>query len=41
MFYELWQRRVEWLGEGGLVIGYGGFGNDEFLMLPFANETTN
>ena len=41
MFYELLQQGVEWLGEGCLVIGDRGFGNDEFLMSPFPNVTTN
>eukprot|EP00961_Rhodomonas_salina_P080452 1082489-Rhodomonas_salina.3 len=30
-----------WLGEGGCVIGDGGFGNHYFLMAPFANASTN
>jgi len=41
MFYQLRHNREEWLGEGGLVIGDGGFGNDGFLMAPFSNATTN
>ena len=38
---QIRENRDAWLGEGGFVIGDGGFGNFDFLMAPFANASTN
>jgi len=38
---EMREHREEWLGKDGIVIGDGGFAQDDFLMTPFANARTN
>ena len=41
MMEEIRENRAHWLGDDGFIIGDGGFGNDDFLMTPFPNATTN
>ncbi len=41
MFYQFSNNQAAWLGEGGMVIGDGGFGQDDFVMTPYSNAETN
>ena len=38
---EIRENKEEWLGKDGMIIGDGGFAQDDFLMTPFANARTN
>jgi hypothetical protein len=40
LFHEIRNNRQAWLGEGWLVIRDGGFGQEDFVMTPFANAAT-